>query len=116
MDNVKHIILPVVKSKPLTFFLSLPIRLTKHEAGVDGEATPMAGLYLWFPYVLFVEAFLAFLPFLIYSGNTRAIISPILNEARDMALVTSGQFEGMSTCEKKELHCFRESFNAFKQI
>jgi len=51
-------------------------------------------LFHWLPYVLFVEAFLAFLPFLIYSGNTKAIISPILNEAQDMVIFTSGLFEG----------------------
>ena len=51
-------------------------------------------LFHWLPYVLFVEAFLAFLPYLIYSGNTKAIISPILNEAQDMVVFTSGLFEG----------------------
>ena len=51
-------------------------------------------LFHWLPYVLFTEAFLAFLPYLIYSGNTKAIISPILNEAQDMVVFTSGLFEG----------------------
>ena len=63
----------------------------------DAPTQEQSCLYLWFPYVLFTEAFLAFLPFLIYSGSTRAIILPILNEAKDMALVTSGQFEGKPT-------------------
>ena len=59
-------------------------------------------LFHWLPYVLFVEAFLAFLPYLIYAGNTKAIISPILNEAQDMVIFTSGLFEGKAITNANE--------------
>jgi len=56
-------------------------------------------LFSFLPYALIVEALLSFLPYLTYATKTKHIVQPILNEAQDMAILTSGMFE---ECKSKE--------------
>ena len=56
-------------------------------------------LFSFLPYALIVEALLSFLPYLAYATKTKHIVQPILTEAQDMAILTSGMFEEVKSKE-----------------
>ena len=51
---------------------------------------PRLYLFSYLPYALILEAFLSYIPYLIYVTKTKSMIQPVLAEAADMALLTSG--------------------------
>ena len=51
---------------------------------------PRLFLFSYLPYALIFEAFLSYIPYLIYVTKTKSMIQPVLAEAADMVLLTSG--------------------------
>jgi hypothetical protein len=62
----------------------------------------MTSAFSFIPYALILEAFLSYIPYLLYVNVAKAIVQPVLDEAMDMAVLTSGTFEERKSKERKE--------------
>jgi hypothetical protein len=73
-----------------------------NENSKENKTEPDVYFFSFLPYTLIFEAFLSYIPYLLYVTKTKSIIHPILNEAMDMAILTSGTFEERKSKEKTD--------------